>query len=296
MRESNTRWLLIVETDDMLRKAIRDSVINQGDDLSVSIIEARDILEARKELEQREFHCLLTGHQLPIIQVKNLLRILRETPHQDQTPTLISVNAQEKLRDDALKYLGNVRIISEPSHADILARMALEELRLGRINNRIALHLLEPAVDLLCEFVETELKGRAKVSPPKFLSDNQVRFKGIWARPILTNREIRTHLWLEFDQALLYHARQNYFQLPAEAPVAANEVARRWIAVLFERLNEMTQVILGPKARLAQIEVFQNGDNETLQISNCYGVSIDIHTDFGRASVGVYPNLTIRRS
>lgn len=300
MNSTETRWVLIAEDDDEIRSLIKESILMEAEGFPISIVEARDGAEALAETTARQFHCVITDLKMPKMNGEEFLRSLQENPLNSKTPTLvISGTGPFDLHEISDRY-SNVQVIPKPFGTESLAKLTLEEVKLGHIDDRVGITLIEPISRYLAEFLELEFRLVAEEQNPQVKRLGDKPIGDIHLTMVLSTGKLRSHFTVSFDHSLLNHARTNYFQLPGAPSITLEDTARRWAGVILDLARSEIEAAMGGYAYIASFQVlvadstFADATDESRAktspdaLYNCTGIAQVIECSYGRVVAATY--------
>lgn len=291
---SQMRWVLIAEDDDDIREIISQTLKEESDGLNIRVIEAKDGADALHHASGREFHCVITDLKMPRKNGEELMRALQNQPLNANTPMLIvSAHAQEEEIADKFSH---VRIIPKPFVPQDLARAVVREIKLGRMDSRVAAHLMNPFLEATRHLLSEVVKLDVDMRPPAVKKVGDQLAGDIHCTLAITNGLSRTRFSLSFDRTLLDSVKSRYF---AErhanwASFSTDTTARQLCQVIFEQVTPQLEKIMGGQVRLAGTSVViaksleTNHTVELEELNKSMGISVTMDTQNGRLIAGAY--------
>jgi len=293
--KADTRWVLIAEDDDDIRQIFRDTLLHEPDGLNIELVEARDGIEALAKVNGREFHCVLTDVRMPRASGLDLIRAMQQTPLNAHTPKLV-ITAAPITELGALA--SHIRVVPKPFIASDVVRMVVRELRLGRMDDRAAVHLINPFAEAIEEFVREELKQECKIDAPSVQRQGEDLPGDIHCNLVIASGHMRHRFTLSFDQRLLKALKSEYFQgrTASHASLTHEKVAKQLCQLFHEKAATKMQAILGAAPVLSG-NSFVTRDQTAAYASMCNttGIKVIFNTANGRLIAGAYSKARHRR-
>jgi CheY-like chemotaxis protein len=283
---NTTKFVLVVEDDDDIREMIVSSLKAESAELSLTVVEARDGREAIQLAGRQEFHCVVTDLNMPRTSGQELIRVLLGEALNANTPTVV---VSAGVDDSFLADFQGVRTVTKPFDPVALSQMVLREIKLGRMDERVPVHMLNPfAESLRSTLLQEPALGAVQVLPPtvrrsgeKFLGDLVV---GI----TLTTGMMQTRMSFSFDRSFLLQMKTSYFSSRRDQWAAMNLelLARACVTLMMENALPALISVFGQPPRIAEMSVTDLSDPVRLfEISRSPGVSIALGTDQGRVFI-----------
>ncbi len=281
-----TKFVLVVEDDDDIREMIVSSLKAESADLALTVVEARDGREAIQLAGRQEFHCVVTDLNMPRTSGQELIRVLLGESLNANTPTVVvSAGIDEAFLSD----FQGVRAVPKPFDPVALSQMVLREIKLGRMDERIPIHMLNPFAEsmraVLCQ--ESRL-GAINVVPPSVRKSGD-KFPGdIVVGVTLTTGMMQTRMCFAFDRSFLLQMKSVYFASRRDQWGAMNIeiLARACAGLIIENAGPALISVFGQPPRLAEMTVTDLSDPvRSYEISRIPGVSVALSTDQGRVFI-----------
>jgi two-component system chemotaxis response regulator CheY len=292
----NARWILVAEDDDEIRGLITRTLHAEAEGLQLHIVEASDGMEALSKINTREFDCVVTDLKMPRASGTELMRSMQLTALNANTPRVIVTAAEPA---DLLEIAGHVKIINKPFEPVEVARAVLREVKLGRLDDRIASHLMNPFVAAAQKLLERDAQLRPELSTPFICKAGDLLTGDIHCNLILIAGLGRHRFTLSFDRSLLGELKLTYFKSRSSqaATMTVESCAKLFCqSILDEAMPDLKKQI-GPTGRLASASVY-NSQNlvEYQEMVKVQGLSVVIKTPAGRivASAFVNPKPTLK--
>lgn len=285
---SGTKFVLVVEDDDEIRSLIVSALKAESQDIGLVVVEARDGREAIQFAGRQEFHCVVTDLNMPRTNGRELIKTLLGDALNANTPTVVVSAA---LDESFLENFKNVRTISKPFDPQMLSQTIMREIKLGRMDERVPAHLLNPFVDSLRTFLTRDAGFSAdaiQVQAP-FVRKAGDKFEGDFhAILTLTTGMSQARVALTFDRDFLLRMKSDYFPSRRSQWAAMNMelLTRHTCQALIESMLEELVAIFGHSPRIAELAFYDFSDEaKRLEASKVSSISIAVGTDQGRVFV-----------
>ncbi len=293
--KADARWVLVAEDDDDIRQILCETLMQEADGLQIEVVEARDGMEALAKVNSREFHCVLTDVRMPRSSGLELIRAMQQTPLNAHTPKLV-VTAVPLCELGTLAT--HIRVINKPFVASELARIVVREIRLGRMDDRAAVHLINPYAQAIEELMRVDLKQEIKIDAPSVHRYGEELMGDIHCSLVLAAGHLRHRFTLSFDKMLLQALKFGYFQERTASSASLNpeSVAKQLCQLIHEKASPRMQVILGAAPVLSG-NSFCTRDDRSLYTAMCNttGIKVVINTPNGRLVAGAHAKSRPRR-
>lgn len=277
------KWILLAEDDDDIRHIIKQSLEFEGKELELLVIEARDGLEAISKASLREFHCVVTDLNMPRSSGLDLIRALQTTPLNANTPTIVITGNGE---DDLAERYTHIHVLPKPFEPRDLVRKVVQELKLGRMDDRIAAHLMNPFLNACRDFLTNELSLSAQIDSPSFKRSSECLIGDVHCTLTMVTDVTRNKFTLSFDQSFLDHVRMHLVKTDRSAQgtlTSAKATANRVCQELFELATESLRNQMGSPPRLAGTALINyRNENEYADLTRRAGITVTIRTPQGR--------------
>ena len=110
--------ILIVDDSPTMRQLLRFAVGRLG---PVDVVEAEDGVQGLKEINAKQFDCVLLDINMPMMDGIKLLKIIRETPEHKNLPVVIITTESKDDAVDRAEALGVNAFITKPvRQADVV--------------------------------------------------------------------------------------------------------------------------------------------------------------------------------
>ena len=293
---ADTRWVLIADDDDDIRQIFRDTLLQEPDGLSIEVVEARDGIEALAKVNGREFHCVLTDVRMPRASGLDLIRAMQQTPLNAHTPKLV-ITAAPLAELSALA--SHIRVVPKPFIASDVIRMVVRELRLGRMDDRAVVHLINPFAEAIEEFFREELKKDCQVDAPSVQRQGEDIQGDIHCQLVIASGHMRHRFTLSFDQRLLKTLKSEYFQVRSvsHASLTHENIAKQLCQVFHEKAAAKMHLILGAAPVLSGNSFIAREHTAAYSaMCNTTGIKVIFNSRSGRITAGAYSKARTRRA
>lgn len=294
---TDQRWVLLAEDDDDIRQLIHESLKSEGKDLNLQIVEAKDGVEAITIASNREFHCVVTDLKMPRSSGEDFIRAMQTHPLNANTPTLvITGHGSEEFSE---KY-SHIKVIPKPFMPSDLARSVIREIKLGRMDDRIAVHLINPFVLVIREFLENseDLALPVKLEEPSVKKAGEGLVGDVHCTLTLQSETIKNRFTLSFDKELLEYLRVNYFQtkIPISGGASSEITARQICQHIYELVSPQLKGVMGGAPRLVATSIITyKNEAEYAELVRGAGVNLVCRTEYGRIIAGAFSKAKSRR-
>jgi two-component system chemotaxis response regulator CheY len=295
---TDVRWVLVAEDDDDIRAIICKSLADDSEGLNLQVVEAKDGLEAISKAATREFQCVVTDLRMPRSTGVELLHALQSQPLNANTPTLvISGYADDQVFTEKFSH---IRVIPKPFEPQEVARAVVREIKLGRMDDRVAAHLMNPFLDSIQTMLTDELKIKPTLQPPQVKKPGEIPAGDVFCTMTLSTGHLKSRFSLGFDRTLLEFARNNYYatRLPNGSSQAPEVIVRQICLAIFEKAAPHLSKVMGNTVRMTGTSVVLNqGKNEPeyAELVRMPGIMVVANTDQGRMVAGAFAKPKSRR-
>lgn len=275
------KWVLIAEDDDDIREMLNQSLIDLCADSNVKIVLAKDGLEAIEQTRARQFHCVITDLKMPGLGGDQVIKAMHGQMQNSETPTLvISAHAKNEFKEFCDQFR-HINVIEKPFEPMKVAQEILRELQLGRLNDRIGIHLLNPFTQGLKSYLKIDLGLSCEVFRPEIKSVGVPAFGDYFSELVLTTGLSRCYFHLGFDDALLKwmsREKKNQGKKSSMSPTPHDLVSEVAHSVV-TRISPELQVFMGENPRIGRMTILSPEDIEAVQdLSQVVGVTIRVQT------------------
>ncbi len=288
--ESEIRWILIAEDDDDIRQLLRESLEREAEELPIRIVEAKNGAEAIEKSNKRQFHCVITDLNMPKQNGEEFIRNLQAQPLNASTPALIvSAHTRDEFREFCESY-SHIRMIPKPCEPRVVAQAALREIKLGRLDDRASVHLINPFMDSVRELLQKELELSSETLKPAIKKASEKLLGDVHCSMIVTTGTTRARFSLSFDKSLLDAVKGNAqlrLRILQLGSATTENVARFFVQTVFDMAYKSIQNCMGGLPRLGSLSIIVSREsNEYLDLLNTTGVMLVLRTDHGRICAG----------
>lgn len=285
---SGTKFVLVVEDDDEIRNLIVTSLKSESADVPLVVVEARDGREAIQYAGRQEFHCVVTDLNMPRTSGQDLIRLLLGDAMNANTPTVVvSAGADEAFQSD----FKGVRCVPKPFDPVQLSQTVLREIKMGRMDERVPVHMLNPFVEAMRMILIDDAHvgpGQLTIVPPAVRRAGDALHGDVFATVTLTTGMMQTRLGFSFERTFLLQMKNQYFASRRSQWAAMNLelLARHTVVALLEAAQGSLISIFGQPPRAAELTVIDLSDAvKAAEASRSPSVSIALATDQGRVFV-----------
>lgn len=296
---SKAKFVLVVEDDDDIRSLIVSSLKNHAEGLDLFIVEARDGREAINFAGRQEFHCIITDLTMPRTTGEELIRVLLADNMNANTPTLV---VSGNLTDEFLEAFKNVRPLPKPFDPETLCQSVMRELKLGRMDERIPLHVLNPVLDSIQKMIQDDLKqGRNSCElKPASVRKSGDRIEGDFhALFTLTTGLTQARIGLTFQKEWLHWMRNEYFSSRRDqwAAMTPELTARQAALAIVERAHASLAAVMGAPPRVAELSVVDMEDGpKATEAQRTSGITVTLSMDQGQVIATAVSPLKTKRA
>ncbi|MEK7356561.1 MAG: response regulator [Bdellovibrionota bacterium] len=294
---SDQKFVLVAEDDDEIRQLIMDTLKSESEGLNLCLVEAKDGLEAIAHAAKREFHCVITDLRMPRASGEEFLRSLQTQAVNANTPTLVVSGHMDEEFTGRFK---NVRSIPKPFQPADLAKAVVREIKLGRLDDRVPVHLVNPFIEACKKLVVGEMGMDPKAETPIVKKAGEMPIGDMHCTLIMTTGPVQARFTLSYDKEWIQFVKQDYFSKRnlQWASLSAETVARQMSTIIFNHVSESLIPIMGGAPRLAGITISAVGSKEPGEINELIkqpGIKISLRTDQGRIIAGAFARSKHRR-
>lgn len=298
-KKPDPRWILIAEDDDDIRQILKDSIsMGAPDPSALHFVEVKDGAEALSQTSQRQFHCVVTDLKMPKSTGDEFIRAMQTQALNNGTPTLVvSAHSQDEFRDFCDQY-AHIKVIQKPFDPNVLAQAVHQEIKLGRMDDRIAIHLMNPFLDGLREFMSKDLGISGEIGAPEVKKSGQALMGDFHCTITLSTGVSRGRFTFSFDRTLLEWAKVNYYKTRVSelASLTHDDIARYMIQSTFDRAASQIQICMGGTPRLAGLSIITpRNPADAADLALTTGVTVKVSTDHGRAVAGAFSRPKTKR-
>jgi hypothetical protein len=217
---------------------------------------------------------------------QELIRGLLADAMNANTPTVV---VSAGVDDAFLADFQGVRTMMKPFSPAALSKMVMRELKMGRMDERIPIHMLNPFAEAIrAMLAEEPAIGGGHVFPPEVRRAGDKMGGDLFVTMTLTTGMMQTRMSFSFDRAFLLQMKTSYFSSRREQWAAMNleVLARHTVLSMMERAGASLIAIFGQAPRVAEMTVVEISDPLRLQeVSRIPGVSVALGTDQGRVFI-----------
>jgi len=290
MRDSNSRWVLVAEDDEEIRHLIRNSLQEEASNntLNLQVVEAKDGLEAISKVASREFHCVVTDLKMPRSTGIDVLRVMQSNPLNANTPTVVVTGTAP---DDFPEQLAHVRVVPKPFDAHALAQVILKEIKLGRIDDRVAMHLMNPFLEAIRSFLGKSAGLEAEIQQPTVKKSGTELVCDVHCNLLISAGTSRNRFTLSFDTQLLSYLKNWHFKdrTTQWATMTSENIAKQTAQAIFDETAQALEQQTGLAHRLSATSIIvSKSENEYADLVSANGISIALTTAHGRVVASAF--------
>lgn len=283
------KYVLLAEDDEEIRELIADKLRAEASDFLLDITEAKDGAEATMHAARREFDCVITDLKMPRASGEDLIRgMLKDSTNAD-TPMLV---VSGHLDDTFTDQFQNVRSFRKPFDPDELAKAAIREIKLGRINDRIAVHLMNAFIDGARQILEVETGAKIEIGAPQIKKSGDNLHGDHHCTMMITTGPAHARLTLSFDNRCLNYLKQSYFSSRSAnwSALSMEATARQTCFVVFDKAKPKFVPLMGGEPRLAGITVasLNSGMQAPTDLVKAAGIQVHFELPEGKMVAGAY--------
>lgn len=296
-RMNKSKFVLVVEDEDDIRSLIVSSLKEQAGGLDLFIVEAKDGREAINFSGRQEFHCIITDLTMPRTTGEELIRVLLSDTLNANTPMIV---VSGNVTDDFLQTYKNVRVMPKPFEPHALSQLVLREIKLGRIDERIPIHLLNPVLETLQKMMiqDPKLKSTSSFQPLAARKSGEMIKGDFHATFTLTTGMTQARIGLTFQREWLHWWRNEYFSARRDqwASMSAEATARQTALAIVESAQTQLTALMGASPRIAELSVVDLGDNlRATEASKTAGIVMGLSTDQGQVLATALAPMKVKR-
>lgn len=282
---AQAKFVLIVEDEDEIRSMIVDALKAATEGQDYHFVEAKDGREAIHYTGRQEFHCILTDLAMPRTCGDELIRMLLMDAMNANTPTIV---VSGNLTEDFLKSFKNVRTVAKPFIPNELAQMVIREVKLGRMDERVPVHLLNPVLDSLQKIMSEDMSLGAdfcKLKAPAVRKSGDRVEGDLYATFTLTTGLTQARIGISFDREWLAWVKQEYFSTRRDqwSAMTTELTARQMALAIVDRAQSSLKAFFGSAPRIAELTIVHLDDNgQAIEAARSGGVCVALDTDQGQ--------------
>lgn len=286
-------WVLVAEDDDTIRQLICDSLTSAGEDLNLKVVEARDGLEAITKARLKEFHCVVTDLRMPRSTGEDFIRDMQTNSLNANTPTLVITGHGS---DEFSERYSHIRVIAKPFIPNDLAKRVIREVKLGRIDDRIAIHLINPFSMAIKNLFETDFAIQLKMDEPVVKRSGEAVVGDVHCTLSLQTGNSKSRFTVSFDKSMIEHLKTLPFLKKAMSGSFTADLATRHLCQgIFENVAPILKNQLGQTPRLIATSILTSpAEIENSDLVRGHGVYLSMRTDQGRIIAGAFSKVRSR--
>jgi len=293
-----TKFVLVVEDDDEIRNMIVSSLKAESTDVHLTVVEARDGREALQFAGRQEFNCVVTDLNMPRTTGQELIRVLLSDAMNANTPTVV---VSAGIDDEFLSSFQGVRSIPKPFDPVALSQMVLREIKLGRLDERVPVHMLNPFAEAMRTILVDDMhlgSSTVAVLAPSVRRSGEKIDGDLFAAVTLTTGMMQARVGFSFERSFLLQMKNEYFasRRGQWASMNLELLVRHTIAALIERGERSLVTIFGQPPRVAEVMFVDLSDAaKASEASRAPGVSVALATDQGRVFISALAPIRAKR-
>ncbi|MEZ4870842.1 MAG: response regulator [Bdellovibrionales bacterium] len=272
---ASRKWILLAEDDDDLRLVIREAIETHYD-FNVKVVEARDGVEASAKLNIQAFDCIITDLKMPKRDGRAFIDWVKRSAMNESTPVIVATGFPDNVIEE--KYR-EIIMLEKPYSTDLLIERLDQQLKLGRLDQRVGAEMLNTLVLVCNEFIKQvalaipgEIKPEAKKAGDDLRGD------------IVSSMKVKTsggtcRLALGFSKELVDNMYSAVSLNATQPPQLLVEVA---LKVIFKLTGKTFHSMTGIYPTLDERVVFTDRDGPIYKsIKSSKGVVIPIESTKG---------------
>ncbi|MCH2532865.1 MAG: response regulator [Bdellovibrionales bacterium] len=157
----DVKSILLVDDEEDVRALIKQHLTSSIKD--INIIEAKDGSEAMAKLSYQTFHCILTDIQMPKKDGVDLIEKIKQSNLNATTPIIVVTGFPD---DQLLERFSNITFVEKPFDKSVLIQLVESQLKLGKMNQRVAANVLNAFVDATESFLKQLTQLEAEFTSP----------------------------------------------------------------------------------------------------------------------------------
>ncbi|MES2962766.1 MAG: hypothetical protein V4760_02675, partial [Bdellovibrionota bacterium] len=201
--------------------------------------------------------------------------------------------------DEFASRFKNVRSIPKPFQPADLAKAVVREIKLGRLDDRVPIHLMNPFIDACRRLLTDEMSISPKMEAPIVKKPGEAPLGDMHCTLIMTTGPVQARFTLSYDKEWIQFMKAEYFSKRnlQWASLSAETVARQITTILFNHAVPALVPIMGDPPRLAGITISTTGakEPELVELTKQPGIKVSVRTDQGRIIAGAYARPKNRR-
>jgi hypothetical protein len=225
---------------------------------------------------------------MPWASGEDLIQSMRRHPLNANTPLLV---VSGHVSDGFANRYSNIKMIPKPFEPAEVARAALKEIKLGRIDERVAVHLMNPFLDSIKNLLVNQVHLETEILPPMVKKSGEPMIGDFNCTMLITTGPSQTRFSIGFDRTMLDYLRTTYSAERTQqwANMASDAVAKQVCQGLFEMTLDRLVPLMGEGPRIAGIStVAARSQNDSTEFAKVSGIVVTAKTERGRILAGAY--------
>ncbi|HVK62715.1 MAG TPA: response regulator [Bdellovibrionales bacterium] len=288
------KFVLIAEDDDDIRQLICDSIRTEAVGMNLQLVQVKDAVEAMSHVSRREFHCVITDLKMPRAGGEELIKTLQGDALNANTPMVV---VSGHMDDDFAARYKNTRAFRKPFVPQELGQAVVREIRLGRTDDRVPVHLINPFTEATQAFV-TEIGDKPVVTSPAVKKPGEAAPGDFHCTLIFTAGPVQSRFTVSFQRDWLAFVKTKHFVPKNEQAIAlpTDGVARQACLSIFEKMIPDLTAIMGSPPRISGMSIVNaTRELDCADLTKASGIVVGVDTAHGRVVLGAYSKGKTRR-
>jgi two-component system, chemotaxis family, chemotaxis protein CheY len=284
-------WILVAEDNADIRSIIRESLMSQAGGMKLQIVEAENGQEAIHQAGLRQFHCVITDLKMPRMGGDEFIRKMQSEPMNAGTPTLVVTGFANTEFKKFTSMHSHIKVFPKPFEPAALAQTALKEIRMGRIDSRLPVHLMNPFLRSIQKLADQDMLLQTQLFKPSIKKPDEGLIGEYHCTLNLVTEVSRARIVLSFEKEFLEFAKAVYVseRTSSWAAMSPESIARFMSTEIFENCADEIRPLMGGEPRIFNQSVFHTNTNlEDADFYRQTGAIAVIRTDQGRVSIGAF--------
>lgn len=267
----NLKYILLVDDEDEIRELIKEHLYEDLQD--IKIIEAKDGSEAITKLSYQNFHCIITDLQMPKKDGADLIEKIKSGGLNKSTPIIVVSGFKD---EQLLKRFNNITFIEKPHDRKTLVQLVESQLKLGRMDQRVAANVLNSFIEASRQLVTQFLNEEALIESP-LAKSHQDALKGDFISVLeFKHADTLSKICFGFDKTLMAHI----IKYVKEKDPKANPVDV-FLMTAFKKVMSGLASEDGDLTLIRKIILNQQNDFEYSELNSLKAIVIPIKTTNG---------------
>ncbi|MBC87420.1 MAG: hypothetical protein CL677_09615 [Bdellovibrionaceae bacterium] len=275
LNRASRKWILLAEDDDDLRLVVREAIESHFD-FNIKVIEARDGVEASGKLKAQAFDCIITDLQMPNRDGQSFIEFVKRSAMNESTPLIVATgfpdpNLEKKHKD--------LVVLEKPYSTELLIEKVEQQLRLGRLNQRVGAEVLNTLVVVCNEFIKQVALAETEPSTPIAKKPGDDLHGKVVSCMKIKTAAGTCRLGLGFSEELI---KNMYAAVSIDSKTPPEKIVDVALKVIFKLTGKMFNQITGDFPTLDERVVFESKSGELYKsIKDSKGVVIPIESSKG---------------